>query len=108
MVSINDFQRIKRDINGNSRYIIHMSKIPYQKPFLSVKDKYKKVGLICKAFGGKRYNTKRYPFYIVFQSTNIIEIVNLLNQLEVINKSNPTISIEKVGIKEKIKKLLNL
>jgi hypothetical protein len=86
-----------------------MSKIPLNKPYKDIKDKYKKVGLICSSFGGKRYNTKKHPFCIVFQSTNIREICDILNKLENINKiDTPVIIDNKGGIKEKIKKLLNL
>jgi hypothetical protein len=61
--AISDIQltKIKRDSNGNPRYVVH---------FLSIANSYPKAVKLANKIGGRKYHTKGYGGGIVFQSFN--------------------------------------
>lgn len=59
-----DFTRIKNDVNGNPRYVVH---------FLNIADNYQDAIQLANKIGGRKYHTKSYGGGIVFQSYNIEE-----------------------------------
>ena len=59
-----EFTRIKNDVNGNPRYVVH---------FLNIADNYQDAIQLANKIGGRKYHTKSYGGGIVFQSYNIEE-----------------------------------
>lgn len=72
MLKIESFTRVKNDINGNPRYVIH---------FLQVANRYDEALAICKKLGGSRYRAKNYGGGIVFQSYSVENLIGQLNDL---------------------------
>lgn len=72
MINNDSFTRIKNDINGNPRYVIH---------FLDLNNDYENALKIAKKLGGRKFHNKQYGGGIVFQSYNNHALANQLNQL---------------------------
>lgn len=70
-ITRSDFHRISNDVNGNPRYVISWFRIA---------DTYANALAIARKIGGRKYNTKKFGGGIVFQSYNIDEEINYLNQ----------------------------
>ena len=73
--------RINNDTNGNPRYVTHFLNIPIEGEGLSISEKY---ALACKkanAIGGRKYHTKSFGGGIVFQSYNLDNLINSINNL---------------------------
>ena len=71
-----EFTRIKNDVNGNPRYVVH---------FLNIADNYQDAIQLANKIGGRKYHTKSYGGGIVFQSYNIEETKK---QIQELNKEN--------------------
>ena len=57
-----EWTRINRDVNGNSRYVLH---------FLNIADDYETAVKLANKVGGRKYHTKGYGGGIVFQSCSL-------------------------------------
>ena len=68
-----EFTRIKNDVNGNPRYVIH---------FLEIDNDYKTAVKKANKIGGRKYHTKSYGGGIVFQSYNLTNLENNINELK--------------------------
>lgn len=86
-ISINNFTRVKNCINGNSRYVIHFLDLLTEGQKnntvanLSIEGKYQLALIKAKKIGGKKYLGKDFGGGIVFQSCNIQDTVNRINEL---------------------------
>jgi len=80
-----DFTRINNDINGNPRYVIHFLDIlnMEEREFLPFSKKYIYSLKKAKLIGGKKYDNKQYGGGIVFQSYNIQDLENSINNLRI-------------------------
>jgi len=80
-----DFTRINNDINGNPRYVIHFLDIlnMEEREFLPFSKKYIYSLKKAKLIGGKKYDNKQYGGGIVFQSYNIQDLENHINDLRI-------------------------
>lgn len=69
-----EWHRIKSDINGNSRHVIH---------FLSIDKDFNKALKIANKLGGRKYHNKSYGGGIVFHVTRgeLEELSQRLNEL---------------------------
>ena len=67
-----EFTKIKNDINGNPRYVVH---------FLNIADDYQNAIHLANKIGGRKYHTKSYGGGIVFQSYNIKETERQITKL---------------------------
>ena len=67
-----EFTRIKNDVNGNPRYVVH---------FLSIASTYPDAVSIANKIGGRKYHTKSYGGGIVFQSYSLGELTNAINRV---------------------------
>jgi hypothetical protein len=78
-----EFLRIKNDINGNPRYVVHY--LAFLKPDnnLSVSLAYNEALKQAKKIGGKKFHNKQYGGGIVFQSYNLHDLAKdiLSNQI---------------------------
>jgi len=74
-----EFTKIKNDINGNPRYVVH---------FLNIADNYQNAIHLANKIGGRKYHTKSYGGGIVFQSYNIKETEKQITNLTRVQKDN--------------------
>jgi len=74
-----EFTKIKNDINGNPRYVVH---------FLNIADNYQNAIHLANKIGGRKYHTKSYGGGIVFQSYNIKETEKQITNLKRIQTDN--------------------
>ena len=63
--------RVKNDINGNPRYVVH---------FLALAGNYEQALKISRAYGGRKFHNKQYGGGIAFQSYNVDDLVNFINE----------------------------
>jgi hypothetical protein len=71
-VTADDFTRVSNDSNGNPRYVIH---------FLKIADDYDTALFRAKKIGGRKFNNKQYGGGIVFQSYNLDNTCEQINDL---------------------------
>lgn len=76
-----ELTRINNDVNGNPRYVTHFLNVPIDGEGLSISEKYALACKKAKAIGGKRYHTKKFGGGIVFQSYNINDLINEIQNL---------------------------
>lgn len=89
MITEKDFTRIKNDVNGNPRYVIHFCALSavYNNSYgsfnhnLSVSEKYQIALKEARKLGGKKFHNKQYGGGIVFQSYNLQGLCADLNAL---------------------------
>jgi len=97
MITIDDFTRVNNDVNGNPRYVIHFLDLITGQDREEVEETFyaslqintlSKTGLLydhailkSKKLGGKKYRGKDYGGGIVFQSYNIQDTANKINEL---------------------------
>ena len=74
-----EFTKIKNDINGNPRYVVH---------FLNIADNYQNAIHLANKIGGRKYHTKSYGGGKVFQSYNIKETEKQITNLKRIQTDN--------------------
>lgn len=96
MITVNDFTRISNDINGNPRYVCHFSNLITDREKGEIWSDYACGCRINKQYelainkankiGGRKYHTKSYGGGIVFQSYNIQETCNRINELNATGK----------------------
>ncbi len=88
-----EFTRVKNDVNGNPRYVVHFLSLLSTKeqneisakarPFKSISDMYAEAVYKAKQLGGRKYTGKDFGGGIVFQSYNIRDLENRI--LELVN-----------------------
>lgn len=95
MTTTTDFTRIKNDINGNPRYVCHYSHLntevektdnpisatPIFKVNDSLDNRYKLAVNRAKMLGGRKYHNKQFGGGVVFQSYNLQDLCNKINNL---------------------------
>ena len=79
MILPSHFTKIKHDVNGNPRHVLH---------FIHISKNYDEALFICKKLGGKKFHNKQYGGGIVFQEytgclDNLCERLNALVNAEV-------------------------
>lgn len=88
-----EFTKVKHDVNGNPRYVCHFLN------FINEGDKIKAdtkgIGFVsyeyqlalnkARAIGGRKFHNKQYGGGIVFQSYNINETAELINEVKQVN-----------------------
>mgnify|MGYP006054762197 CR=1 FL=1 len=90
-----EFTRVNNDVNGNPRYVCHYSNLITQQD----EEKAKELSKVCRPFkffveyeydialakakkiGGRKFHNKQYGGGIVFQSYNLDNLTNLINNL---------------------------
>ena len=85
-ITPDEFTRVKNDTNGNPRYVLHFLNLNTDAelnaaPWIDVSDKYALALARSRAQGGKKFHNKQYGGGIVFQSYNLRELCNRLNEL---------------------------
>lgn len=90
-VTPSDFTRINNDVNGNPRYVCHYLRIlsdeEKNRDFSDSRDIFgisnQQAYAVKKAnkIGGRKYHTKSYGGVIVFQSYNIQDTCDAINEL---------------------------
>jgi hypothetical protein len=91
MITPDNFTRIKNDINGNPRYVCHFLELDvhgYQSN-ISLSDRYAIACRLANTIGGRKYHNKSYGGGIVFQSYNLQQLSNRINELT--NKQKVTV-----------------
>jgi hypothetical protein len=91
MITPDNFTRIKNDINGNPRYVCHFLELDvhgYQSN-ISLSDRYAIACRLANTIGGRKYHNKSYGGGIVFQSYNLQQLSNRINELT--NKQEVTV-----------------
>ena len=86
-----EFIRIKNDVNGNPRYVVHFFSLltdkeqqeirSKAKPLEAVTDMYNFAAAKANKIGGKKYRGKDFGGGIVFQSYNIQDTERNINEL---------------------------
>jgi len=66
------FTRIKNDIYGNPRYVVH---------YLEIAKNYDKAVKIANKIGGRKFHNKQYGGGIVFQSYNTADLKKLIRKI---------------------------
>ena len=90
MISPKDFDRIKHDSNGNPKYVIHFTSLLKKEDYSDVSNNYENVLKIARTLGGRKYNNKNYAGGIVFQSYNLQDTCNFINEaFELTEENNP-------------------
>jgi hypothetical protein len=72
------FTRVKSDINGNPRYVVHFLECC---PESYKSDTYNKTCKLMNRIGGRKYNTKSYGGGVVFQSYNLDDLQKHIEEL---------------------------
>lgn len=83
MIQPSDFTRIKNDVNGNPRYVCHFLHLDvhgYQSN-ISLSERYAIAVKLANTLGGKKFHNKQYGGGIVFQSYNLPELCNRINEI---------------------------
>ena len=78
-----DFTRIKNDANGNPRYVCHFVHLDVHgwQSNIGLSDRYAIACKLANSIGGKKFHNKSYGGGIVFQSYNLRELCNRINEL---------------------------
>lgn len=79
-----EWTRINNDINGNPRYVCHffaLLKQDEKNQDWHTSFKYEKALKRARGIGGKKFHNKQYGGGIAFQSYNIRETENQINEL---------------------------
>lgn len=83
MLKPDDFTRVDNDLNGNPRYVCHFLKFSMADDAANdwdISGKYEKALFRARSWGGKRYKAKHYGGGIVFQSYNLGDLCNRINE----------------------------
>jgi hypothetical protein len=85
-ITIENFDRIKNDVNGNPRYVIHFLNLKTDAeldatPWIDTSRKYELALARSRKQGGRKFHNKQYGGGIVFQSYNLRGLCAELNAL---------------------------
>lgn len=85
MIAKTDFMRVNNDVNGNPRYVCHFLSLDIHGPDKGIGfDLSSRYAMACKLAnkaGGRKFHNKQFGGGIVFQSYNVDELCNFLNNL---------------------------
>ena len=86
MITERDFTRIKNDVNGNPRYVIHFlaclpDSIKNDYKTMTIVEKYRYSIELMRKIGGRKYHTKGYGGGIVFQSYSLPNLIKSIEEL---------------------------
>jgi len=81
-----EFTRVKNDVNGNPRYVLHFLKLNSDAEldaadWIDTGAKYALALARARALGGRKFHNKQFGGGIVFQSYNLRELCSRLNTL---------------------------
>lgn len=80
-----EFTRITNDVNGNPRYVVHFLELLNDNeltPENSIDNKYRLAITKANKIGGRKYNTKSFGGGIVFQSYNLKNLEEKINEIK--------------------------
>lgn len=80
------FTRVKNDVNGNPRYVLHFLDLNTDaeldaNPWIDTSEKYALALARSRKLGGRKFHNKQYGGGIVFQSYNLRGLCEMLNEL---------------------------
>ena len=82
MITKDDFTRVNNDTNGNPRHVLHFLNLEIEKDYnKTLTERYNEALAIAKKAGGRKFHNKQYGGGIVFQSYNLNNLSNELNNL---------------------------
>ena len=91
-VTPSDFTRINNDVNGNPRYVCHYLRVlsdeekdrdfSDSRDMFGISNQYAYAVKKANKIGGRKYHTKGYGGGIVFQSYNIQDTCDAINELK--------------------------
>jgi hypothetical protein len=91
MIKENDFTRVRNDVNGNPRYVCHYLNLNtdaeasvtlgWDEHGRIIFDKYAMALARAKKLGGRKFHNKQYGGGIVFQSYNLRDLCERINEL---------------------------
>ena len=82
MITSNDFTRVNNDANGNPRHVLHFLNLEIEKDYnKTLTERYNEALAIAKKAGGRKFHNKQYGGGIVFQSYNLNNLSDELNNL---------------------------
>lgn len=82
MITSNDFTRVNNDTNGNPRHVLHFLNLEIEKDYTkTLTERYNEALAIAKKAGGRKFHNKQYGGGIVFQSYNLNNLSDELNNL---------------------------
>ena len=78
--------RVKNDVNGNSRYVVHFLALNTQAeldadPWISVSEKYAIALKRARKIGGRKFHNRQYGGGIVFQCYSVQELAKDIGEL---------------------------
>lgn len=76
-----DFTKVKNDINGNTRYVIHFLCLIKETEHTDIFKDYDLALSKARKIGGKAYKGKDFGRGIVFQTYNIYDTIKKINEL---------------------------
>lgn len=81
MVTKDDFDRINNDTYGNPRYVCHYVHFIHPRDeFNGIEGRYALALKRAKKLNGRKFHNKQYGGGIAFQSYNLQELVNQINE----------------------------
>ena len=79
------FSRIRNDVNGNPRYVVHFLALDVHGPDKGIgfglSDRYTIACKLANTIGGRKYHNKSYGGGIVFQSYSLDETLREINRV---------------------------
>ena len=77
------FTRVRNDINGNPRYVVHFLRLLTRRECetLSLSNCYALALKKSRRFGGRKYHNREYGGGIVFQSYNLTEQADMITEM---------------------------
>lgn len=80
------FTRVKNDVNGNPRFVLHFLNLNTDAeldsvPWIDISQKYALALARSRKVGGRKFHNKQYGGGIVFQSYNVRGLCEMLNEL---------------------------
>ena len=81
MINQDDFTRVNNDTNGNPRYVCHFLRLNIEQDNgQDISEKYTTALSRSREFGGRKFHNKQYGGGIVFQSYNLRELCEEINE----------------------------
>lgn len=77
-----EFTRITNDVNGNPRYVVHFLELLNDNDTGSIEEQYRIAVNKANKIGGRKYNTKSFGGGIVFQSYNLKNLEENINEIK--------------------------
>jgi hypothetical protein len=75
------FTRVKSDINGNPRYVVHFLECCPESWREDITYRYTATCKLMNRIGGRKYNTKSYGGGVVFQSYSLDDLQKHIEEL---------------------------